>query len=274
MADYIQRHPRYPGGKTRAITLSYDDGKIQDRQLVALFNQYGLKGTFNLNSGTFGHESVVATEEMPALYENHEVAVHTLTHPYLNYLSTAEVAYQVIEDRKRLEVLFGRVIRGMAYPFRLAETPGQVETIRNCGIQYARTTVNTLHFDLPQDAMRWNPTCHHKEETLPELVERFLSPEDPAYPERHRLRLLYVWGHSYEFAGKWDEAKRICRLLGGHETVWYATNGQIMDYLLAWHSLQASVDGSIVHNPSGLPVWFWAQGKEWVLQPGKTVCLA
>ena len=38
-------------GKMKALTFSYDDGTLQDRRLVEIFNKYGLKATFNLNSG-------------------------------------------------------------------------------------------------------------------------------------------------------------------------------------------------------------------------------
>ena len=41
----------FPGGKHKVLTLSYDDGKIEDRRLVKIFNQYHIKATFNLNSG-------------------------------------------------------------------------------------------------------------------------------------------------------------------------------------------------------------------------------
>ena len=44
----------FPGGKHKVLTMSYDDGKHEDRRLVALFNQYGIKGTFNVNSGLEG----------------------------------------------------------------------------------------------------------------------------------------------------------------------------------------------------------------------------
>lgn len=40
----------FPGGKNRAMTFSYDDGVVQDRRLVELFNRYHVKGTFNLNT--------------------------------------------------------------------------------------------------------------------------------------------------------------------------------------------------------------------------------
>ena len=41
----------FPGGKAKALTMSYDDGKVQDRRLIDIFNKYGIKGTFNLNYG-------------------------------------------------------------------------------------------------------------------------------------------------------------------------------------------------------------------------------
>ena len=41
----------FPGGKTRAMTFSYDDGVLQDKRLIEMFDKYGVKGTFNLNYG-------------------------------------------------------------------------------------------------------------------------------------------------------------------------------------------------------------------------------
>ena len=40
----------FPGGKFKVLTLSYDDGKIQDRRLVDIFNKNGIRATFNVNS--------------------------------------------------------------------------------------------------------------------------------------------------------------------------------------------------------------------------------
>lgn len=36
--------------KTKALTMSYDDGTFEDYRLVELFNKYGIKSTFHLNS--------------------------------------------------------------------------------------------------------------------------------------------------------------------------------------------------------------------------------
>ncbi len=42
---------RFPEGKSKALTLSYDDGVEQDKRLVSLMAEHGIKGTFNINSG-------------------------------------------------------------------------------------------------------------------------------------------------------------------------------------------------------------------------------
>lgn len=64
----------YPGGKTKALTFSYDDGKIHDRRLVKLFNTHGLKATFHLNSGLLEHPGTISRQEAASLYDGHEVA--------------------------------------------------------------------------------------------------------------------------------------------------------------------------------------------------------
>ena len=34
---------RYPDGKAKAVTFSYDDGNVQDKRLAELFDKYGMK---------------------------------------------------------------------------------------------------------------------------------------------------------------------------------------------------------------------------------------
>ena len=48
----------FPEGKHKVLTMSYDDGKLADRRLVSIFNHYGIKGTFHLNSGMHGPERI------------------------------------------------------------------------------------------------------------------------------------------------------------------------------------------------------------------------
>lgn len=42
---------RFPEGKFKAVTLSYDDGVHADIRFAGILDKYGMKGTFNINSG-------------------------------------------------------------------------------------------------------------------------------------------------------------------------------------------------------------------------------
>lgn len=72
----------FPGGKFKALTMSYDDGVIDDERLVNIFNKYGIKGTFNINSGLSSSKKL-PKERLKELYKGHEIATHCYTHPTL-----------------------------------------------------------------------------------------------------------------------------------------------------------------------------------------------
>lgn len=73
-------YPILPGGRFKALTLSFDDGRVQDRRLIALLNRCGIKATFNLNSGEQGENRIPLCEYAP-LYAGHEIAAHGVRHP-------------------------------------------------------------------------------------------------------------------------------------------------------------------------------------------------
>ena len=112
----------------KILTFSYDDGTTQDIRLAQLFHKYGMKATFNLNSGLFGrkkelircdvliHWDQVNAADVKHIYEGHEVAAHTITHPHLTDISDEEIVHQVEDDRLALSELCGYEVVGMAYP--------------------------------------------------------------------------------------------------------------------------------------------------------------
>ncbi len=271
MANYYELFFRYPGFKTRAITLSFDDGRIEDRKMVEILNRYRIKCTFNLNSGVpGGKEYKVQFEEFSELYKEHEIACHTYTHPHLNNLDLGGIAYQIIKDRETLEEKTGKIVEGFAYPYGLSETDGMVDCIRNCGIKYGRTTVATHNFELPEDYLRWNPTCWQADSSVFELAKEFFKPDDIEHPWRIKPLLFYLWGHSYEFKNNWQRLEKICDALGNKENVWYATNIEIIDYISAFQALRRSANGKIVKNPTNVDVYAVVNGKNVILKKGET----
>ena len=271
---------RFPGGKAKALTLSYDDGVFEDFRLIDIMTKHGLKGTFNVNAGLLGTEDAKAHRErltaaqVKALYRpsGNELALHGFTHPHLEFMSRDRMAYEIVMDRVGLEQLTGEIVRGMAYPFGTTNET-VVDCLAACGIAYARTVVSTGSFSLPaeqRDWLRLPATCHHNDARLGALCDSFSknSPRaiDPAL-------MFYLWGHSYEFAfgdTSWHVIERFAEQMGGHEDIWYATNIEICDYVAAYRALRWSADGRIVHNPTATTLYFNVGAAPVVLSAGET----
>lgn len=274
---------RYPGFRSKALTLSYDDGVEQDAPFIEILDKAGIKCTFNLNSCKFLTEPkkfapgrvhrLLTRDAAIALYKDsgHEVAVHTLDHLFPDSISPVVATAQIYEDRKNLEEMFDTEVRGMAYPYGVY-TDTMIDIAKNCGIVYSRTTVSTHSFSLPTDWMRLPATCHHKDPKLMELCDKFLNQD-----VKERALLFYLWGHTFEFesADNWNVIEEFCDKMGGHDEIWYATNIEIHDYIEAYRALRFSADGESVFNPTCIPVYLYVHGenKQHIIQPGERVKL-
>lgn len=259
----------FPEGKHKVLTMSYDDGRTFDRRLVEIFNKHGIKGTFHLNSGIgdqYGNR--VPASEWKTLYEGHEVAAHTYTHPTIERCPLDQVVQQVIEDRKLLEKAVGYPVRGLSYP-NGSFSDDIKKLLPSTGIEYSRVVESTQTFALPRDYYEWKATCHHKK-NLMKLGEQFANLQKKQY-----LYMMYVWGHSYEFDGddNWDLMEDFCSFIGNRDDIWYATNIQIVDYMNAAKNLKYTADGTMVYNPSALSVWISVDNEIHEIKGGATVSI-
>ena len=226
--------------KKKAITFSYDDGVTQDIRLIELLNKYGLKCTFNLNSELLSQKGMliregkriahykIHTEDVKHIYEGHEVAVHTLTHPNLTQCDDKEIIRQVETDRLNLSGLVGYEVVGMAYPCGGVNNDDRVASIikENTGVKYSRTITSNNCFDLQENLYRFNPTVYHLnfEEMMQsgrEFIE--LKTEEP--------KVFYIWGHSYEMdygADYWVKLEEFFKLISNKEDIFYGTNKEVL----------------------------------------------
>lgn len=223
------------------VTFSFDDGVTQDKRLIELFNKYGLKCTFNLNSSLLGlkggwefknkflNHTKVNPSAIQQIYAGHEVAVHTLTHPNLTGETDEAVVYQVEEDRKQLSRLVGYDVVGMAYPCGGVNNDDRVAEIikTQTGVKYSRTITSTFSFDLPKNLHRLNPTVYICEaDKMFDLAERFINLKS------NEPQLFYIWGHSYEFDVmdhiNWEKFEDFCRFISGKEDIVYGTNTEVL----------------------------------------------
>ncbi len=258
----------FPGGKHKVLTLSYDDGRLEDRQLVSILNRHGIKATFHLNSGLCENPDRIPPAEWPTLYQGHEVACHTVTHPTIARCPIEHTAMQVLEDRKRLEEVMQYPVRGMSYP-NGSYNREIMDLLPGLGIEYCRVVGNTDSFEMPEDYLCWKATCHHNHNLL-ENAEQFVGLFKTQY-----LYMMYVWGHSYEFTAdkNWDLMEAFCEKVGNREDIWYATNIQIVDYMKAAKRLRCTVSGDIVYNPNACSIWVNVNGEIREIQGGQTLRL-
>ena len=271
---------RFPNFKQKAVTLSYDDGVRQDKRLVKIMVKNGLKGTFNLNSGLFNSvrdvedKGRMTIEEALELYypNGMEVAAHGYKHLSLAKVDSAIAINDVIKDRVELEKIFGGVIKGMAYA-NGSFNDEVVDLLKKCGVNYCRTVTSTRDFNLPTDWLRLPATCHHSFTDLMELAEKFVNLGKGRHFWYDPPHLFYLWGHSYEFDNQnnWDVIEKFAEYIGGREDIWYATNGEIYDYVTAFDRLEYSAEGSYIYNPSAIDVYISYKDRKYVVPSGKTI---
>lgn len=258
----------FPDGKHKVLTMSYDDGKSSDRKLVQIFNKNGIKGTFHLNSGLLGKGDRISQDEVKELYEGHEVAAHTVTHPTIARCPKEQIVREILEDRKNLESIVGYTVRGLSYPN--GSVSNEVKSVLpHLGIEYARTVVSTKNFSIPGDFYLWDATCHHNH-GLMELAETFVSLNKKQY-----LYMMYVWGHSYEFDNddNWNLIERFCEYIGKRDDIWYATNIEIVDYFKVLDNLKFSSAGDFVYNPFASSAWLSVDGEIVEIKGGEQINL-
>ena len=272
---------RFPNFRLKALTLSYDDANRQDKRLISIMKEHGLKGTFNINSGAYGGQFTgeetgrMSRQEAIELYsncENVEVAIHGFGHFSLTNVSSEALINDIVTDRKDLEKTYNRVVKGMAYAYS-DYNDEVVQLLKTMGIDYARTGNTTYKFDMPTDWLKWNTTCHHKDPRLMDLAKEFVNIQELSGRFQNHLQLFYLWGHSYEFDAQnnWNTIEDFAKFMGNRDDIWYATNGEIYNYMKAAHSLRYSIGGGFVENPSAQDIYLNYFGLKRVVPAGKTI---
>lgn len=272
----------FPGGLHKAFTMSYDDGVEQDKKLISIMEKYNLKGTFNLNSGIYAPEGTVYPEgqihrrmekdEVSKAYKRDfiEVATHGYTHPFLDRIPQSLANQEILDDRRALEEQFDTFVNGHAYPFGTF-SEDVIEILKDNKIGYARTVKSTRRFEMPDNWLTLNPTCHHDDEKLFELADQFIEMKDNwGYPV-----MFYLWGHAYEFEANnnWDRIEKFAEKISGHDDIFYATNGEIYNYTQAYKALEFDVSMKKVYNPTATHIWFSYDWKVYDVKPGERLYL-
>jgi hypothetical protein len=116
----------------------------------------------------------------------------------------------------------------MAYPCGGVNNDDRVAEVikENTGVRFSRTITSSHSFVQCENMFRFDPTvyCFGEFDKTFELAREFIK------LETKEPRLLYIWGHSYEFdiRDEWERFEELCRLLSGHDDIFYGTNSEIL----------------------------------------------
>lgn len=210
---------------------SLDDGTIFDRTTIELFDRYKIRATFNLNSGLnnfvwyYNNEIPIPRFNLPdvvSLYKNHEIASHTLTHPYLDQCPEDIVIKEVNEDINNLENIFRRKINSFATPF---STCGEreINIIKdNCPITNIRISQIDESFQMPINQYHIKITALEIHRAL-ELFDDFIKDD--------QAKAFIYAGHSYDFyvANTFDKLEELIKKITACKDIQVLTMGDFVN---------------------------------------------
>lgn len=210
------------------VACCWDDGVETDIRLVEILQKYGVKATFNINSGLHYQKyrrvyswqfadhpdfvnRLLSIEEMKTLYRGFKIGAHGVFH--LSYVPEKfdEFITDIAEDKDNLENIFQCSVPGMAYPCGLWDEK-VADKLREKGFLYGRTVVRTDDVGAYKHPLALGTSCHFLEDNF---FAKFAA-------AKANNGIFYFWGHSCEMQNvpeKWAEfEKRMAYISADSET--------------------------------------------------------
>ncbi|MCR5349277.1 MAG: polysaccharide deacetylase family protein [Bacilli bacterium] len=201
------------------FVFAIDDGTVFDKNVIAIFNKYGIKATFNLNSGLqdfvwfkdWLEVRRLRLEENKDIYDGHEVASHSLTHPFLTSLSDEGIYREVKEDIDNLRNIFQRDITSFSFPFDGFDERS-IGIIKNLGI---------THIILPaiDDSFRRPADTYHIKVTSWDIDDALVKAKRFIEDDQAEMFVYLSHSYDYEYAGNYDKLEKLCQIVSGNQDI-------------------------------------------------------
>ena len=205
-----------------------DDGTIYDKKVIAIFNKYNIRATFNLNSGLEDFVWYKDWLEVRRLklndnknfYDGHEIASHSLTHPFLTSLSDEDVYREVKEDIDNLRNIFNRDIKTFSFPFD-GYDERTINIIKSLGITHIILPAIDDSFLYPVDTYHIKVTSWNVDDALYK-VKRFI--------EDTQAEVFIYLSHSYdyEYDNSYDKLEELCKIATSQKDIKIITISELM----------------------------------------------
>lgn len=187
--------------------------------------------------------------------------------------ATPEAYIKAVEDsRRELEAIFGEgSVGGFVWPFFEQKNNRVKEAIIAMGYPHGlRKTgcvLDSTGFAPPEDINAWSYNANNQN-----LLSVMALYENT--PDDGELKFFAFGVHSYDFEvdQNWDVLEKFTELYGSREEdYWYATVGEIFDYVAAAKKLE--VNGSLVINNSNIPIYIKIDGERKVVDANSSISI-
>ena len=263
----------YPNGARKAVTLRFDDGPSADRKMVEMLNRYHMKATFYLVRSKLDSGYGVRADEVKELYRGHEIANHTFSHkdPRRHELSSEFIEKDLADGKRALEELIGTDVWGYAY---VCSTFGDIgadeykRLLAKTGHKYAIMGRENHCFEPDaNDRFDVGQSFRFTDGALIQKAEEFCALDEK------ELSMMLVMAHTYEFDDQkyscdWEKAELFYKVVSGRDDIWYATNGEVVRYLL---DAREYLKGESMQNTTSSTLYISANGNVIPLAPGETL---
>ena len=196
------------------FVFAIDDGTIYDTKVIDIFNKYDIRATFNLNSGL--QDFVWYKGDLPVrrldlykykdIYKNHEVASHSLTHPFLTNMPDDAVYHEVKEDVDNIERIFSRRVTSFSFPFDGFDER-TINIIKSVGITHIILPEIDDSFKLPCDTYHIKVTSWDIDDALfqEEFEDELIAGADVDYDTftEEYIDTLAEYLFNWYTKGKW-----------------------------------------------------------------------
>ena len=205
-----------------------DDGTIYDKKVIAIFNKYNIRATFNLNSGLedfvwykdWLEVRRLKLNDNKNIYDGHEVASHSLTHPFLTSLSDEDVYREVKEDIDNLRNIFNRDIKTFSFPFD-GYDERTINIIKSLGITHIILPTIDDSFLYPADTYHIKVTSWNIDDALYK-VNIFI--------DDNQAQVFIYLSHSYdyEYDNSYDKLEELCKIVTTQKDIRIITISELM----------------------------------------------
>ena len=138
--DYLVYNKSLP---EKPFMISFDDSRVEHSAIAApILEKHGFRGVFFIMTITYNKKNYMTKDEIAQLAKaGHTVGMHSWDHTMTTkYKEITDWQNQVVEPKKKLEVIVGKPVDYWAYPYGIFDHKSAVELSKHFKLSFILST--------------------------------------------------------------------------------------------------------------------------------------